>query len=112
MEIKINQGSRIAEILKGQSPSEWLTDKGYIYYKDISWIKQDRIDVCRSKGFISFNYEGGLVYTKSGCSVRVWKYLNGDSDSMDAEQVNKTKWEAKPVKEKVDAEEMFKDMIE
>ncbi len=114
----INEIPRFNEILEGRTPSQWLTDKGFKHYPSLGWVKQNRLEYCIEKGYVRRGGGGDLFLTELGCSLNFLKYMWGDENAITRKtpaqgEGNKPKWEAKkPVKTSVQAEMIFKDMLE
>ena len=79
--LQIAQIPNLQRILKGKTPVEYLTDEGLIYYKDLGWVKQERIDKCLREKLIKMEGDNFHI-TELGCKYSFLPYLWGASDEI------------------------------
>lgn len=110
---------RLQGILKDKSPRKWLEDKGFVYHQDLGWVKRDRAEHCREKGYIRQDFEGQFRITKLGCDFEFLPYITGDNAVIIRKQGRDERPKQREAKkevrkkqpQKVEASTFFEDMI-
>lgn len=79
--LQIAQIPNLQRILKGKTPTEYLSDQGLIYYKDLGWVRQDRVDKCLKEKLIKMVGDDFHI-TELGCKYNFLSYLWGTSENI------------------------------
>jgi len=82
---------RLRKILhkKGyKKTKDYLQGEGYVFFKEIGWVKEARVDECVKKGLVKFTDDHDLWLTVKGAGSNCLFYLGGAHSQIQYSQVN------------------------